>query len=190
MLINGKRQRMRSLNWVSYFLWRGFKFIITYGLLIDQGVVLGQPVNLSLFQPACGMLSRTQKIPYLPTALWILAIGYGLYTGFGHWRYVEQTMTYNEWADDEPVNDIAAFLEKHTEPGSIIGMTGGGNAGYFIKDRTVVNMDGLITASTSTGEKKAANIYEHGNELHPRQQASWFIYKGQIYTEWTDIKYG
>jgi hypothetical protein len=27
-----------------------------------------------------------------------------------------------------------------------IGMTGGGNAGYFIKDRTIVNMDGLINS--------------------------------------------
>ena len=35
-------------------------------------------------------------------------------------------------------------LEKSTEPGAIIGSTGGGVIAYFIEDRTVVNMDGLM----------------------------------------------
>jgi hypothetical protein len=42
--------------------------------------------------------------------------------------------------------EVATFLEKNTEPGAIIGMTGGGNVGYFIKGRTIVNMDGLINS--------------------------------------------
>jgi hypothetical protein len=42
--------------------------------------------------------------------------------------------------------DIVPLLEEHTEPGSIIGLTGGGNVGYFIQDRTIVNMDGLINS--------------------------------------------
>jgi hypothetical protein len=42
--------------------------------------------------------------------------------------------------------DIVPLLEEHTEPGSMIGMTGGGNVGYFIHDRTIVNMDGLINS--------------------------------------------
>jgi hypothetical protein len=47
---------------------------------------------------------------------------------------------------DAPYMDVLVFLEENTPPGSIIGMTGGGNNGYFIKDRTVVNMDGLINS--------------------------------------------
>ncbi len=46
----------------------------------------------------------------------------------------------------QPYVDAQAFLEKNTEPGSIIGMTGGGNVGYFIRERTIVNMDGLINS--------------------------------------------
>ena len=42
--------------------------------------------------------------------------------------------------------EVLPYLEENTPPGSIIGMTGGGNAGYFIHDRTIVNMDGLINS--------------------------------------------
>jgi hypothetical protein len=38
------------------------------------------------------------------------------------------------------------WIEEHTEPGSIIGMTGAGSTGYFIQDRTIVNLDGLINS--------------------------------------------
>jgi hypothetical protein len=38
------------------------------------------------------------------------------------------------------------YLEENTPPGSIIGMTGGGNAGYYIHDRTIINLDGLINS--------------------------------------------
>jgi len=39
-------------------------------------------------------------------------------------------------------------IEKNTRPGSVIGMTGGGVTAYFIHDRTVVNLDGLIMELT------------------------------------------
>lgn len=38
-------------------------------------------------------------------------------------------------------------LERLTEPGSKIGMTGGGLTAYFIQDRTIVNLDGLINSA-------------------------------------------
>jgi hypothetical protein len=41
----------------------------------------------------------------------------------------------------------ARALEQYTEPGSIIGTTGGGIVSYFIKDRTIVNLDGLINSN-------------------------------------------
>ena len=37
-------------------------------------------------------------------------------------------------------------LENQTEPGAVIGSTGGGVIGYFIKGRTIVNMDGLMNS--------------------------------------------
>ncbi len=153
-------------------------------------------ISLSLL---AGMLNQIlKKIHYTQVVLWMVAIGYGLYMGSGYWQYIQRTMTYNEWAHDHPVNDIADFLETHTEPGSIIGMTGGGNAGYFIKDRTIVNMDGLI------------NSYEYFQLLKKKEAGTYLAdmglnyilaninilngspYKGQYtpYSEWTDIKYG
>lgn len=38
-------------------------------------------------------------------------------------------------------------LQDRTEPGDRIGMTGGGLVAYFIKDRTIVNLDGLINSA-------------------------------------------
>jgi hypothetical protein len=53
---------------------------------------------------------------------------------------------YNYFPPDRPYMDVLPFLENNTPPGSVIGMTGGGNVGYFIHDRTIVNMDGLINS--------------------------------------------
>ncbi len=41
----------------------------------------------------------------------------------------------------------ARGLEALTPAGSIIGMTGGGTVSYFINDRTIVNLDGLMNSS-------------------------------------------
>lgn len=38
------------------------------------------------------------------------------------------------------------LLEQATESGAIIGSTGGGNIAYFIHDRTIVNLDGLMNS--------------------------------------------
>ena len=40
------------------------------------------------------------------------------------------------------------WLEANTEPGSLIGMTGAGSTGYFVRERTIVNLDGLISNPT------------------------------------------
>jgi hypothetical protein len=71
---------------------------------------------------------------------------YGAYLVVTYGSYIQGKMTHGEWAANEPYMEISAFLEQHTEPGSIIGMTGGGNAAYFIRDRTIINMDGLINS--------------------------------------------
>jgi hypothetical protein len=38
------------------------------------------------------------------------------------------------------------FLEQHTRPGDVVGMTGGGATAYFMPDRIFVNLDGLINS--------------------------------------------
>jgi hypothetical protein len=100
-----------------------------------------------VFSLMLGMLYLIfRKVSAVTYISWGLAILYGFYLGTGYWSYIQGKMTYGEWAEDAPYMDISAFLEEHTEPGSVIGMTGGGNAAYFIRDRTIVNMDGLINS--------------------------------------------
>lgn len=57
-----------------------------------------------------------------------------------------QRMPYRALPPGTPYMDVVQFLEENTEPGAMIGMTGGGNVGYFIHGRIVVNMDGLISS--------------------------------------------
>jgi len=205
LLINGKKAKnaIAQLGIIPLFCgaWLQIFYYHTTGYSsvkdwywISQFILI--TLSLSLL---AGMVYQTiKKIRSVQTILWVLAIGYGLYTGFGYWKTIEQTMPYNRWTQDQPVNDIATFLEKHTEPGSIIGMTGGGNAGYFIKDRTVVNMDGLINSYEyfQLLKEKAAGKYlaDMGMNyiLANINILNGSPYKGQFtpYTEWTDIKYG
>lgn len=46
----------------------------------------------------------------------------------------------------KPYMDTLPILEGNTQAGSLIGMTGGGNTGYYIQGRTIINMDGLINS--------------------------------------------
>jgi hypothetical protein len=67
-----------------------------------------------------------------------------LATSFGNSMSIK--MPHNVFPSDRPYMEVLPFIEEATPPGSIIGMTGGGNVGYFIHDRTIVNMDGLINS--------------------------------------------
>lgn len=75
-------------------------------------------------------------------------------------------MPYQDAWAGQPYMDMLPILEGYTPPGAIIGMTGGGNAGYFIKDRTIVNMDGLINSysyfETVKAEKAGAYLRKMG----------------------------
>lgn len=55
-------------------------------------------------------------------------------------------MPYHDRYQGQPYLDVLTILEGYTEEGAYIGMTGGGSVGYFIRNRTVVNMDGLINS--------------------------------------------
>ena len=147
-----------------------------------------------------GLLLRPfiQKFPVVNTGLWVVAIGIGLVMGSSFWKNIQRVMPYNRYAPDTPYNEIAAFLELHTEPGSIIGMTGGGNAGYFIHDRTVINMDGLINSNEyfQLLKKREAGEYlaEIGMDyiLANVTILDQLPYKGQYeaYYQWTNDRYG
>ncbi|HEU0293755.1 MAG TPA: hypothetical protein VFR47_13525 [Anaerolineales bacterium] len=155
-------------------------------IVLVLGLLLGM-----LFQPI-------KKIPYAPAATWILALWYGVSLLNPFWSLIRTNMTYGEWKPFDPNNDIAAFLEANTEPGSVIGLTGGGNAGYFIHDRTVINMDGLINSYEYFQLLKDKKAAEHlANEGMDYVLANLLIldqlpYRGQFspYFELTGKSYG
>jgi len=88
-------------------------------------------------------LARVQNAQIV---VWLVAAYVGISMGTAYWRNIQNSMPYNYWAADAQFLDVGPLLEEHTEPGSMIGITGGGNIGYFIHDRTVTNMDGLINS--------------------------------------------
>src|ERR1700752_895524 len=103
-------------------------------------VVLTLSLMLGMFYK---LLRRFQ---YGQVAFWILASYVGINMATSFWKNIKDSMPYNYWSTGAPFIDVGPLLEEHTEPGSLIGITGGGNIGYFIHDRTVTNMDGLINS--------------------------------------------
>jgi len=63
------------------------------------------------------------------------------------------------------------FLAARTRPGDVIGMTGGGLIGYFMPERTILNLDGLINSAAYFELLK-----ENRLEEYHRQVGTDFIY--------------
>ncbi|HEY6071848.1 MAG TPA: hypothetical protein VIV15_00280, partial [Anaerolineales bacterium] len=76
----------------------------------------------------------------------LAAAAFSLLMAWNFGTVVMERMPHGVHNPGGPYIDSATFLELHTPPGSMIGMTGGGNVGYYIKDRTIVNLDGLINS--------------------------------------------
>lgn len=99
-------------------------------------------------------------------AMWGLVTVFAIATGAGYWRDAIALNPYGKAPADAPYADVIPFLEAHTHPGDIIGMTGGGNVGYFLHDRTIVNMDGLINSTEYFKDLQAGTgseyLYESG----------------------------
>jgi len=75
-----------------------------------------------------------------------LALGLAAFMALRLGSQVIASMPHGVTPPDAPLMEVVLFLEKNTPPGAAIGMTGGGNVGYFIHERTIVNMDGLINS--------------------------------------------
>lgn len=113
-----------------YWLTEPFLIILVIVLLIDIG--------LDIF------LKKRQITRII---MWA-AIGlFAMRTGYIYLRNTYFLMPYHIAPANSAYVDMLPLLEKYTKPGDVIGMTGGGNVGYFIRDRTIVNMDGLINSN-------------------------------------------
>ena len=108
-----------------------------------------EPVLLVLVGSALvKVLSRVLLLRWRWTRLvpWAVVAWYGVSGAVGYWRDAYALNPYGQHPPGTPYSPIIPFLEEHTEPGALIGMTGGGNVGYLMPSRTIVNMDGLINS--------------------------------------------
>jgi hypothetical protein len=99
-------------------------------------------------------------------AMWGIVGLVGINAAAGYWRDAIALHPYGKAPANAPYAEVVPFLQSHTQPGAIIGMTGGGNVGYFMPDRTIVNMDGLINSAEYFQDLKAGTspeyLYETG----------------------------
>jgi hypothetical protein len=155
-----------SSAWLQVLYYNGLKYAAhKEWYWVSQLVII--VLTFSLFFGMLYVLIR--RIPHGPVIAWLLAAYVGISMGTSFWKIVRDSMPYNYWPPDAAYMDIAPLLEEHTEPGSIIGLTGGGNVGYFIQDRTIVNMDGLI------------NSYAYFQALQTRQGGEYLHQMGLDY---------
>lgn len=92
------------------------------------------------------LLKPLERIPYARVVLLAAAVLLCLPAARAFAIRTVERMPYGRYHEKPPYIDVARFLEEHTPPGALIGMTGGGNVGYYIRGRTIVNMDGLINS--------------------------------------------
>ena len=77
-----------------------------------------------------------------PVARWLAAaVAVGMLVSFGAW-WVKSFPWYN--SHQHLYLHQAQWLEQHTQPGDVIAVPGAGALGYFVHDRTIFNLDGLI----------------------------------------------
>lgn len=60
---------------------------------------------------------------------------------------------------------ITRYLEANTPDGALIGMPGGGTEAYFIKDRTIINLDGLINSKAYYDLMRAGKANQYFDDI-------------------------
>ncbi len=112
------------------------------------------------------LLRPLQKLKFASLAMQAAALLLGVFMANNFFNFVEYAMPHNYFDPARRPMDVLNYLEENTPPGSVIGMTGGGNVGYFINDRTIINMDGLINSydyfRALQGGEGPAYLREHG----------------------------
>ncbi len=89
--------------------------------------------------------------------------------GYAFWRDTIALNPYGVTPPGTPYVDVIPVIEAATKPGDIIGMTGGGNVGYLMPSRTIVNMDGL------------SNSYQYFQALQAGTGADYLYNSGMRY---------
>lgn len=153
-LVNRRRNERRIRNMGLYLLFFGSLFhILFYGATgyaskhewywVSEDIW----VFLALGWAIQAFFDLFRKIKFSYVVIWGFSLWFAWGAFVGYQRELIERMPMVDLPPDTPYIDMAAIMEEHTPPGSIIGMTGGGNVGYFIQDRTIMNMDGLINSA-------------------------------------------
>jgi hypothetical protein len=115
---------LREWYWVSEMLF----VVVGFGLFLEYLYLCSREFKLDV---------RIWRWAMAVLCVWVLF----LFAGLLSHRY-----SYSPFPDDD--NMIRTqFIEDNTEPGSLVGMPGGGTTAYFIRDRTIINIDGLINSA-------------------------------------------
>ncbi|MBK8821895.1 MAG: hypothetical protein IPN58_04585 [Anaerolineales bacterium] len=103
-------------------------------------VLIGSLLFHLVLRPITKKIKNTRRIFEFASLALCVSLAYT------HTTYIAAIMRHNYYPESQSYMEVATYIEENTPPGAIIGMTGGGNVGYFIRDRTIVNMDGLINS--------------------------------------------
>jgi hypothetical protein len=96
----------------------------------------------------------------------IITTGLVVYIGILHARFIDSLvpMRVPPALEAEYLRETRQ-LQELTEEGSLIGMTGGGSFAYFIENRTIVNLDGLINSAEYFNALKTGTAREFLDSL-------------------------
>lgn len=81
--------------------------------------------------------------------------------------------------ESESYLPVVRKMEESTEPSAVIGLTGGGDMAYFIHDRRIVNLDGLINSKEYFIALKNSRAAAYLASIH----LDYVYGKGVIFTE-------
>jgi hypothetical protein len=118
---------IETLTW--YWVSEMVLIVLAGGVLLDCAIewIKTKVTNIRVFQAGFAVIALLLVLPFA--------------------SYLSNLAPYQvDPAFTEAYLGGAKALEQFTEPGSVIGTTGGGIVAYFIKDRTIVNLDGLINS--------------------------------------------
>ena len=135
LLFTASALQVMSYNITGYSAIKEWYWITEPMLLVVAFCLLTSALSRSLEQLVPGRIF-----------MWLLVAAIVLPMAWNFASLSAARMPHGVSSSGLPYLDSVQFLEQHTPPGAMIGMTGGGNVGYYIRDRVIVNMDGLINS--------------------------------------------
>ncbi|NMB90280.1 MAG: hypothetical protein GYA17_18115 [Chloroflexi bacterium] len=139
-----------------------------------------------------GIYNLIRRIPGGTWVNWGITAVLGVMLVSANWNMLKSMAPWVVWDENkEAYLGGAQALEAITQPGDLIGSTGGGTIAYFIKDRTVVNLDGLINSYEYFQHLQAGNArdyldrigldYVYGNEyMLSEADPYWAVLKNRL----------